>query len=67
MIHAQPDGPESLRPVLEPRAIPARNAAAQRRAMQAAMSNAVRALRTPGARSGGAAPAQRGTPPAGGV
>lgn len=50
VIRPIPPHPEPLRPVGDPRAAPSRNAAAQRRAMQAAMANAVRALRSPGGR-----------------
>jgi len=41
---------ESLRPVDAARGMPSRNAAAQRRAMQAALANAVRAMRSTGGR-----------------
>lgn len=40
------DDPQPLRPADGPRAMPSRNAAAQRRAMQAAIANAVRAMRS---------------------
>jgi len=50
VIHATPDDAKPLRPVDDPRELPWRNAAAQRRAMQAAIANAVRAMRSAGGR-----------------
>jgi len=46
VIHAAPDDAEPLPPSGSPREPPSRSAAAQRRAMQAAMANAVRAMRS---------------------
>lgn len=40
------DDPKPRRPVDDLRELPSRNAAAQRRAMQAAIANAVRAMRS---------------------
>jgi hypothetical protein len=62
VIDARPDGSEPLRPVLDPRVLPSRNAAAQRRAMQAAIANAVRAMRTTTARDGRFRAARRPPP-----
>jgi hypothetical protein len=54
VIHRALDDPQPLRPLDDPRKLPSRSAAAQRRAMQAAMANAVRAMRsTDGRRAGG--------------
>jgi hypothetical protein len=47
-----PADPDPLRPVDAGRGMPSRNAAAQRRAMQAALANAVRAMRSTGGRRG---------------
>jgi hypothetical protein len=44
VLHSTPSEPDPLRPHERP----SRNAAAQRRAMQAAMANAVRAMRSAG-------------------
>jgi hypothetical protein len=46
VIHGAPDNAEPHRPVDGLRELPSRNAAAQRRAMQAAIANAVRAMRS---------------------
>jgi len=65
VIHAAPDDAQPLRPADHQRELPSRSAAAQRRAMQAAMANAVRAMRsTNGRRAGGRDPTH--VPPAGG-
>jgi hypothetical protein len=47
-----PANPDPLRPVDPARGMPSRNAAAQRRAMQAAIANAVRAMRSTSRRRG---------------
>jgi len=65
VIHEAPDDAQPLRPADHPRELPSRSAAARRRAMQAAMANAVRAMRsTNGRRAGGRA--SNNVPPAGG-
>jgi hypothetical protein len=46
VIHVTADDPQPLRPVDDPREMPSRNAAAQRRATQAAIANAVHAMRS---------------------
>jgi hypothetical protein len=53
VIQAAPDDSEPLRPGDVPREMPSRSAAAQRRAMQAAMANAVRAMRSTNGRRAG--------------
>jgi hypothetical protein len=65
VIHAAPDNAEPLRPGDYLREMPSRNAAAQRRAMQAAMANAVRAMRSTNGRRAGSRRAD-GVPPSDG-
>ena len=48
--------PEGLRAAGDPELMPSRSAAAQRRAMQAAMAAAIMAMRTTRARTGGLGP-----------
>jgi hypothetical protein len=62
VIHASPGGGTPPRPSDDPDTMPSRNAAAQRRAMQAAISNAVRALRSTGGRRSPGGPSGRDRP-----
>jgi hypothetical protein len=55
-----------LHPIRDAHRQPSRNAAAQQRAMQAALANAVRAMRSTGGRRGSMAH-QRRTPPSAGI
>jgi hypothetical protein len=48
VLHPTSHDNDPLRPVAGARQMPSRSAAAQRRAMQAAMANAVRAMHSPG-------------------
>jgi hypothetical protein len=57
-------GSDPLHQIAGARRQPSRNAAAQRRAMQAALANAVRAMRSTGGRRG-SAPHRGRTPPTG--
>jgi hypothetical protein len=66
VIHAAPNDAERLRPGDHPRETPSRSAAAQRRAMQAAIANAVRAMRSTSARRAGGRRAD-GVPPSDGA
>jgi len=50
VFDATPSGSDPLQPIQDARRLPSRNAAAQRRAMQAALANAVRAMRSTGGR-----------------
>lgn len=64
MLHPTPSGPDPLRPNQMTQALAPRSAAAQRRAMQAAMASALRAMRSTGGRRGAAADDSGATPAA---
>jgi hypothetical protein len=64
VLDPTPSGDDLLRPTRDARGLPARNAAAQRRAMQAAIANAVRAMRTVDGRRGSRPGERRAPPPA---
>jgi hypothetical protein len=59
-------GSDPLQPIHDARLLPSRSAAAQRRAMQGALANAVRAMRSTGGRRG-SMPGSRHTPPSTGT
>jgi len=62
VLDVTPSGSDPLQPTHDARRLPSRSAAAQRRAMQAALANAVRAMRSAGGRRG-SMPGTRHTPP----